>query len=96
VGDHDDHDGRLRRPLPRYSRRTSDRRRSDGSRYRSVGLLAASLASFFVERDIEKELDPQMAEIDERLKRIEQLLQNLQPSEGMIPDHQAEESDQTH
>ena len=59
------------------------------------GLLAASLASFFVERDIEKGLDSQIAEIDQRLTRIEQLLRKLQPSEGMIPDHQAEESDQT-
>jgi voltage-gated potassium channel len=44
------------------------------------GLLAASLASFFVERDIGKEIDPQIAQIDERLARIERLLENLQPS----------------
>jgi len=44
------------------------------------GLLAASLASSFVEKDIEKELDPQMAQIDERLARIETLLGNLQPT----------------
>jgi len=43
------------------------------------GLLAATLASFFVEKDIEKELDPQMAQLDERLARIEALLENIQP-----------------
>jgi hypothetical protein len=43
------------------------------------GLLAASLASFFVEKDIEKELDPQMAQLNERLARIEALLENIQP-----------------
>jgi voltage-gated potassium channel len=43
------------------------------------GLLAASLASFLVEKDIEKDLDPQMAQIDDRLSRIEALLKNLQP-----------------
>jgi voltage-gated potassium channel len=59
------------------------------------GLLAASLASLLIERDLEKEIDPQIAEIDQRLTRIEQLLQNLQPSEGAIPNHQAEGSDQT-
>jgi voltage-gated potassium channel len=59
------------------------------------GLLAASLASLLIERDIENEIDPQIAEIDQRLTRIEQLLQNHQPSEGTIPDHQAEGSAQT-
>lgn len=44
------------------------------------GLLAASLASFMIEKDIEKELDPQMVQIDERLTRIETLLSNLQPT----------------
>lgn len=44
------------------------------------GLLAASLASFMIEKDIEKELDPQMVQIDERLSRIETLLGNLQPT----------------
>jgi len=43
------------------------------------GLLAASLASFMIEKDIEKEIDPQMAQIDERLTRIESLLENIQP-----------------
>jgi hypothetical protein len=33
---------------------------------------------------LEKELDPQMAQIDERLSRIEALLENLQPKE--LPD----------
>ncbi len=44
------------------------------------GLLAASLASFMIEKDIEKKLDPQMVQIDERLSRIETLLGNLQPT----------------
>jgi voltage-gated potassium channel len=44
------------------------------------GLLAASLASFMIEKDIEKELDPQMVQIDDRLSRIETLLGNLQPT----------------
>jgi voltage-gated potassium channel len=44
------------------------------------GLLAASLASFFIEKGIEKEKDPQMAEIEARLDRIEQLLEDLQPN----------------
>jgi voltage-gated potassium channel len=43
------------------------------------GLLAASLASFLVEKDIEKEIDPQIAEIRERLGRMERLLEKLQP-----------------
>ena len=59
------------------------------------GLLAASLASFFVERDIERGLDPQMAEMDERLKRMERLLENLQPDKGATDDRQTQESDQT-
>ena len=41
------------------------------------GLLAASLASFMIEKDIEKGLDPQMVQIEERLSRIETLLENL-------------------
>lgn len=43
------------------------------------GLLAASLASFMIEKDIEKELDPQMVQIEKRLTRIESLLENIQP-----------------
>jgi voltage-gated potassium channel len=42
------------------------------------GLLAASLASFLVEKDLDKEINPQMAAIEERLERIERLLQSLQ------------------
>ena len=45
------------------------------------GLLAASLASFLVEKDLAKEIDPQMEELDSRLARIEALLENLQPVE---------------
>jgi voltage-gated potassium channel len=42
------------------------------------GLLAASLASFLIEKDREKEIDPQIAAIDERLDRIERLLKRQQ------------------
>jgi voltage-gated potassium channel len=43
------------------------------------GLLAATLASFLVEKDLKrKEIDPQLVQIDERLSRIETLLGNLQ------------------
>jgi len=59
------------------------------------GLLAASLASLLIEKDLERELDPQMAEMDERLKRMERLLENLQPDQGATDDHQTQESDQT-
>ena len=59
------------------------------------GLLAASLASLLVEKDLERELDPQMAEIDERLRRMERLLEALQPDKGATDDRQAQESDQT-
>jgi hypothetical protein len=48
------------------------------------GLLAASLASFLVEKDLEKEIDPQMAELKDRLTRIERMLENLQPEEPAI------------
>jgi demethoxyubiquinone hydroxylase (CLK1/Coq7/Cat5 family) len=53
------------------------------------GLLAASLASLLVEKDLEKELDPQIQEIDERLQRIERLLENLQPSRSDGDRHDA-------
>jgi len=43
------------------------------------GLLAASLASLLVEKDLERELDPQIAQLDSRLARIEALLESLQP-----------------
>jgi hypothetical protein len=42
------------------------------------------------EKDLEKELDPQMAQIDERLSRIEALLENLQPRE--LPDQEEPEA----
>lgn len=38
------------------------------------GFLAGSIASFFVESDEEQKLDPQLAEINERLARVEDLL----------------------
>jgi len=59
------------------------------------GLLAASLASLLIEKDLERELDPQMAEMDERLKRMERLLENLQPDKGAADERQTQESDQT-
>jgi len=40
------------------------------------GLLAGSLASFFVQQE-ETETDPQLSDIQERLERIEQALQNI-------------------
>ena len=43
------------------------------------GLLAASLASLLVEKDLEKQIDPQIAEIGERLERIERLLEQQHP-----------------
>jgi voltage-gated potassium channel len=55
------------------------------------GLLAASLASFLVEKDLEKDLDPQMAQIDDRLSRIEELLKNLQPKS--LPDSRESRND---
>ncbi len=42
------------------------------------GLLAGSLASYFVEQEEEKKLDPQLEEINERLKRVERLLTETQ------------------
>ena len=38
------------------------------------GFLAGSLASFFLDRDAEAKPDPQLAEVNERLERIERLL----------------------
>jgi hypothetical protein len=38
------------------------------------GLLAASMASFFIESREESEVDPKFAEIVERLERIERAL----------------------
>ena len=40
------------------------------------GLLAGSLASYFVEKDEEEHFDPQLAEINERLARIEEALRH--------------------
>jgi voltage-gated potassium channel len=44
------------------------------------GLLAASLASLLVEKDLEKGIDPQISEMNERLERIERLLVERQLS----------------
>ncbi len=56
------------------------------------GLLAASLASLLVEKDLDRELDPQIAEINGRLERIERLLVERQQSrdEGA---HDSQDSD---
>jgi voltage-gated potassium channel len=53
------------------------------------GFVAASLASLLVEKDLEKGADPQMQEIDERLQRVERLLENLQPSQSDGDRHDA-------
>ena len=59
------------------------------------GLLAASLASLLVEKDLDRELDPQIAEINERLERIERLLiETQQPSEEGTDDPQDLDPDQ--
>ena len=51
------------------------------------GLLAASMASFLIEKDREKEIDPQISEISERLERIEGLLlERRQTSDESIDD----------
>jgi hypothetical protein len=78
VGHHDGHNGGVRRPLPGNPDGPWGRGGRNGYRHRSFGLLAASLASFIIEKDIDKELDPQLVEIDERLTRIETLLENIQ------------------
>jgi voltage-gated potassium channel len=58
------------------------------------GLLAASLASLLVEKDLEREIDPQISEMNERLERIEGLLlERRQTSEG-IGDRAIPDSDQ--
>jgi hypothetical protein len=43
------------------------------------GLLAASMASFLIEKGREKEIDPQISEF-ERVKRTEALLEGMHPS----------------
>ena len=59
------------------------------------GLLAASLASLLVEKDLDRELDPQIAEINERLGRIERLLvERQQSSEEGTHDSQDSDPDQ--
>jgi len=56
------------------------------------GLLAASLASLLVEKDLEREIDPQISDMNERLERIEGLLRERRQTsdegidEGAIPD----------
>ena len=56
------------------------------------GLLAASLASLLVEKDLQREIDPQISEMNERLERIEGLLRERRQTsdegidEGAIPD----------
>jgi voltage-gated potassium channel len=58
------------------------------------GLLAASLASLLIEKDLEKEIDPQIAQIGERLERIERLLeQQRRPSDEGTDALQVPESD---
>jgi hypothetical protein len=54
-----------------------------------AGFLSRDLSSLLVEKDLEKELDPQIAEIGERLERMERLLENLQPSQGDGDRHDA-------
>jgi hypothetical protein len=49
------------------------------------------LASLLVEQDIERELDPQMDRIEERLSGIDLLLEGLQPSSNGERDHPAAE-----
>ena len=56
------------------------------------GLLAATLASFLIEKDLDKEIDPQIAEMGERLERMELLLEKLQPSDEDADDSQVPES----
>jgi voltage-gated potassium channel len=59
------------------------------------GLLAASLASLLVEKDLEREMDPQISEITERLERIERLLiERQQPSDEGTDDFQDSDPDQ--
>jgi voltage-gated potassium channel len=60
------------------------------------GLLAATLASFLVEKDLEKkEVDPQIVEMAERLERIERLLiERQKPSDEGTDDSQDSDPDQ--
>jgi voltage-gated potassium channel len=59
------------------------------------GLLAASLASLLVEKDLDRDLDPQIAEINGRLERIERLLvEKQQSSDEGTHDSQDSNADQ--
>jgi hypothetical protein len=59
------------------------------------GLLAASLASLLVEKDLEREIDPQISEMNERLERIVRLLvERQQPSDEGTNDSQDSNPDQ--
>jgi voltage-gated potassium channel len=59
------------------------------------GLLAAALASLLVEKDLEREIDPQISEMNERLERIEGLLlERRQTSDEDIEDATNPDSDQ--
>jgi voltage-gated potassium channel len=59
------------------------------------GLLAASLASLLVEKDLEREIDPQISEMNERLERIEGLLlERRQTSDEGIHDPTIPDSNQ--
>ena len=59
------------------------------------GLLAASLASLLVEKDLEREIDPQISEMNERLERIEGLLlERRETSDEGIDDPKIPDSDQ--
>ena len=53
------------------------------------GLLAASLASYFVERDEGQHVDPRLQEMSDRLERIEALL--LQQGEATIRERESED-----
>jgi voltage-gated potassium channel len=59
------------------------------------GLLAASLASLLIEKNLEREMDPQLSEIGDRLERIERLLiERQQTSDEGIDDSQDSDPDQ--
>jgi hypothetical protein len=49
--------------------------------------------SLLVEKDLEKDIDPQIAAIGERLERMERLLEKLQPGDQGTDDSQTPESD---
>jgi voltage-gated potassium channel len=43
------------------------------------GVLAATISAFFVKEDVSSDVDPQLAAIEDRLERIEQLLASKEP-----------------